>query len=182
MKTIVIPEQKINVYPFAELSEDAQKNVLNYLWDINVDYEWWESTYDDAENSGLKLESFNLDRNKHATGKFTESAFECADLIIKNHGTSCETHKTSVQFHKDRDALVEKYSDGVSKDRVAEGKEYDFDEECDDLETEFISSLLEDYANILQTEYEYLTSKEAIIKTINANEYTFEEDGTMRNA
>ena len=42
---------------------------------------------------------------------------------------------------------------------------------------EFRRSILEDYRIILQTEFEYLTSEEAIVEIIEANEYEFTADG-----
>ena len=48
-----------------------------------------------------------------------------------------------------------------------------------DMENEFLKSLLEDYSIMLQNEYEYLTSEEAIIETIEANEYEFTQAGKL---
>jgi hypothetical protein len=62
---------------------------------------------------------------------------------------------------------------------VSEDNEQAFDDECDDLENEFKNNLLEEYANILQLECEYLQSEEAIKETIEANEYEFDEDGNL---
>jgi len=74
---------------------------------------------------------------------------------------------------------VVKYSDGIDLERVTEDNEQAFDDECDDLENEFKNNLLEEYANILQLECEYLQSEEAIKETIEANEYEFDEDGNL---
>ncbi len=41
----------------------------------------------------------------------------------------------------------------------------------------FLNSLIEDYSIILQKESEYLMSNEAIIETIEANEYEFKANG-----
>jgi hypothetical protein len=167
------------VYKFSELSETAKENAINNLCDINIDYEWYEYVYDDAGQVGLCITGFDLDRNRHAKGYFTESARETADKIISDHGKECETYKTALQFNQDYDELVEKYSDGINKSVVSYENEYDFDNEADELENEFLNSLLEDYAMILQKEYEYLTSKEAIIETIESNDYEFHENGKL---
>jgi hypothetical protein len=47
------------------------------------------------------------------------------------------------------------------------------------MEGEFLKSLLEDYRIILSKEYDYLTSRESIIETIEANEYEFDENGNI---
>ena len=174
MKTI-----EVKLYKFSELSEDAQQKAIEKLCDINVDYDWWESAYEDAENIGLKITGFDIGRGRNATGEFIFGAYEVANKILKEHGKTCETHKTASQFIKDWDLLVEKYSDGINKNRVSEDNEYEFDGEADDLEHEFLNSLLEDYAMMLEKDYEYQTSKEAIIETIEANEYDFTEDGKL---
>lgn len=177
MKTI-----SVNLYELSELSDKAKQKAISNLSDINVSHDWWDCTYDDAENIGLKITSFDLDRNRGAKGKFITSGSEVAEKIMQEHGESCETFKTAEQFLSDWANLVIKYSDGKNMDRVAEGNEYDFDNEADDLEAEFLNSLLEDYSIMLQKESEYLQSDAAIIETINANDYVFYSDGELAHA
>jgi len=52
------------VYKFSELSEKAKETVLEKQWDINISYDWWDSTYDDAANIELKITGFDIDRGK----------------------------------------------------------------------------------------------------------------------
>lgn len=170
-------EITVRLYQFDELSEEAKEKALEEMRSISVNHEWWEFTYEDAKAIGLKITGFDLDRNRHAKGELLESATKVADLIIKNHGKDCNTHKLAIQFWADWDALVEKHSDGVNTTVVAEENEYDFDGEADELEKEFESNLLERYSWMLQQEYEYLTSDEAVAETIRANEYEFTEEG-----
>jgi hypothetical protein len=165
----------INVYSFFELSEQAKKNAINKLSDINVDYEWWEFTYEDAKNIGLKITGFDLDRNRHATGQLTLSAAEVAANILKDHGEKCETHHTAQQFIEDFNPLFAEYMDESSEHYENRERE----EELQDIENDFLKSLLEDYSVILQNEYEYKTSEEAIRETIEANEYEFDEQGNL---
>ena len=168
--------KQINVYEFSELSSDAQDKAVNALADINVDYDWWQFTEDDAETVGLNIKEFNLDYRSISV-EFTDSATYTADKIKSEHGDTCYTYKLAQSFIADRDALVEKYSDGIQTDIVAEDNEYNFDQECDELEEEFLKELGEEYLSILRKEYEYLSSREAIIETIEANEYLFTENG-----
>ncbi len=169
MKTITI-----TLYEFHELSDDAKEKARDWYRQFALDHEWWDSTYDDAKNVGLKIESFDLDRNRHAAGKFLASAEETAHTIEKEHGESCETYKTAKQYLADRDKLVE------SAERDENGElvdEYALDCALDDLDAEFLKSLLEDYSIILQHEYEYLLSDEAVDESIACNGYTFTESG-----
>ena len=168
MKTI-----EISLYKFDELSEAAQQNAINELSDINVDYNWWEFTYEDANNIGLKITSFNLDRNRQADGDFLIDANFCANEIVKNHGEECETYNTASLFLNTIEEIKNKYPGGTDED------EYNIDCESEDANDEFLKSLLEDYSIILQNESDYLQSDEAVKETILANDYDFTESGKL---
>jgi len=167
--------KEITLYKFDELSEAAKEKAIEKLWDINVDYNWWESAYEDAERIGLKITSFDLDRNRHAEGKFTLSANEVAQNIFNEHGENCETYRTAQNFMKEWEPVFNGYMDECSEHYESRESE----DRLNELEDEFLQSLLEDYSIMLQKEYEYQTSQEAIIETIQANEYEFTEDGTL---
>jgi hypothetical protein len=164
------------VYAFSELSETAKQKAVQNLSDINVDYQWWEFTYEDAKSIGLEITSFELYRK--CNGKLTDSAYCVASNIIGQHGEICQTYENAKNFISEWNALVIKHSDGVNTSKVSEENEEAFDIEADELEAEFLKSLLEDYSIILQKEYEHLTSEEVIIETIEANGYEFYENGT----
>jgi len=165
------------LYTFDELSDEAKEKALEEYRDINVCFDWWESIYEDAERIGLKIQSFDLDRCRHAAGKFIESAFDCASKIIKEHGEKCETYKTAKAFLSDWAELVIKHSDGITTEEVHEDNEYEFDKEADELESDFLKSILEDFSIMLQNESEYIVSNEAVREAIEANEYEFTEEG-----
>lgn len=170
----------INLYEFDELSESAKEKAIQNLSDINVDYEWWDFIFEDAKRIGIKITEFDTDR--YCRGEFIKDFEEIVSSIQQEHGKDCDTYKTAVQFEQEKTALVAKYSDGENLSEVVYENEDDFDQDCDELEKEFLKSLLEDYRIMLRKEYEYLTSCEAIIETIKANEYTFTEDGKLENA
>ena len=170
--------KETKVYQFAELSDKAKESAVNNMANINIDYEWWENTFYDAEHTALlKLTAFDTDR--FCDGEFIEDAEETAKKIISEHGKNCDTLLTAREYMTDRNNLVKKYSDGKQIDIVTEDNEYDFDNDLDDLNSEFLKSILEDYRIILRKSYEYLSSEKAIIETIEANEYEFTEDGEL---
>jgi hypothetical protein len=175
MKTVTL-----NLYQFSELTDEAKENAIKELYDINVDSDWWNSTYEDAAQVNIKIKGFDIDRGSYVNAEFIESAYNTANLIILNHGESCETYKTAKSFIEDWNNLVSKYSDGVNINKVTEDNEYDFDNEADDLENDFLQSISEDYRIILSNEYDYLTSEKSIIETIEANEYDFTEYGQLK--
>jgi hypothetical protein len=176
-RTITMRTIRVKLYKFDELSAESKQKAINQYLDINVDYNWWNTVYEDAEQAGLKINEFDIDRGSYCKGKFIDSASDCANKIITNHGEQCETFKTATQFISDWTALVKKHSDGITTDKVAEDNEYEFDGEADDLESEFLRSVCEDYRIMLSKEYDYLTSEAAIIESIKSNEYEFTKDG-----
>ena len=169
---------EINAYKFEELSDEVKQKVIEKNQDINVDYEWWEFLFEDAGNIGLKIKFFNLDRASFVKGKFILDAKEVAENILREHGESCST----VQTAKDYLVTLKAETDKVLLEFA--NKEYpeDFLEDflhTKDIDNEFLKSLCEDYRVMLQKEYDYLTSEEAIIETINANECEFTENGKL---
>ncbi len=166
---------RTKVYKFKELTEEGQQKAIENLYDINVDFEWWESTYEDAERIGLKITGFDLDGNRHANGEFKLAANEVAANIFGDHGKDCETFKTATKFMEDWQPVFDSYMDETSEKYESREAE----DELQELEDEFLKSLLEDYSIMLQKESEYLQSKEVIIETIEANDYEFYANGKL---
>ncbi len=164
------------VYSFDELSEDAQEKAVEKLYDLNVDYDWWEFVFEDASEVGLKLTSFDIDRGRSCKGEFIEDALFTADRIIETHGSTCDTYKTAAAFLKERDEAV----NNAPRDENGDFEDEDeLDRQLDDIENDFLTDLLADYLSMLIQEYEYKTSREAIIETIKINNYEFDEDGNL---
>jgi hypothetical protein len=159
------------VYSFDELSDEGKEAAIQNLWDSNVDYEWWDFTYDDAKTIGLKIDGFDLDRNRHATGCLEKEGYECAELILKEHGKDRDTFALATNFLNDMKALE-------NQNKISY-RDYPYEDEYIELVSSFEFDLLEEYSILLQKEYEYLTSEEAIVETIKANEYEFTADGKL---
>jgi hypothetical protein len=158
--------RQYNVYKFSELSEDGKKKAIEKYYDINVDYDWWDFTYEDARTIGLEIGEFNLDRANNVKGHLTMPLPESIEAVLANHGDACETYKTASRYKK----LMEQIPDDESQ--VSE-------EAAMELEEDYLKSLCEDYLKILRDEYDYLTSEEVIIETFESNEYDFTEDGEI---
>ena len=77
---------RTKVYKFSELSDKAKQKAIEKFYDINVDYDWWESVYEDAKNIGLKITGFDIDRASYCNGDFILSACEVAQNISNKHG------------------------------------------------------------------------------------------------
>jgi len=143
--------ETIKIYKFNELPEETKQKAIENLRYINVDYRWWDFIYDDAESIGLNITEFDEYRIK---GYIIESGEDTAINILREHGKETDTYNTAREFVTDL---------GVSDER----------------EDEFLYALLEDYRVMLNKEYEYLTSEEAIIETIKINDYEFTADGKI---
>ena len=115
----------------------------------------------------MKLTGFDVERGNYCEGEFINYASDTARAILKEHGKGCDTYK-----------LAEIY---LARCKVIEAKEetQETEEDCIELEEEFLKDLLECYLLTLKEEFEYNTSEEAILETIRANEYDFRSDGTM---
>ncbi len=172
MKTI-----EIQLFKFNELSDKAKEKAIeeNYNW--NVLYDWYDNVYEDAKNVGITINGFDIDRGNYCKIEFRYDAEDICQKIIMEHGENCETHKIATKFLSDYEELVKKYSNGIKTNIVAEDNEEDFDNEIIELETELHHELSEEYLSILRKEYEYLTSEEAIIEALEANEIEFTING-----
>lgn len=163
------------VYTFDELSDESKEKAINNLIYINVDYVWWDSMLWDAEDIGLKIITFDLDRHRHAEGYFLLSRNEVAQNILNNHGSQCGTYKTAQSFLDEHEAVFADYMNEDSE----HFESYESEQKLLEIEDNFLKELLEDYSMMLQHEYEYRMSDEAIIETIEANEYEFYENGEL---
>ena len=171
-----IDVKKTEVFKFEELTEEGKQAAIENLYDINVGYDWWDGTYDDAESIGLKINGFDTDRGNYIEGRLLLDHRELAEAILKNHGDTCETYQLSETFIKEYDEIVET----SPKDENGEHEnEYELDQKLDALEVEFERAIKEEYLSILKREYEYLTGEEAIKETIECNEYEFTVDGKL---
>lgn len=169
--------KRIKVYPFDELSNKAKEKALEELWLVNIDYKWWDSVYEDAKIIGLEITEFELDRGVYCRGKWTEDALDIAQLIFDYHGESCETYKDAKEFIITHNQI--KLAFEAKSDYDPEYEEFEDSDECQELYEDFQQAICDDYQIILQKEYDYLISEEAIIETIKANEYEFTADGEL---
>jgi hypothetical protein len=161
------------VYKYDELGDKAKEKARDWYRSVNV-YEWWESIYADAKTVGVQITAFDCQRYAH--GHFLESAQETAHKIAKEHGETTPTYKTAKEYLKQRDEIIDtapKTEDGDFKD------EYALDQALDELDREFLRSLLEDYRVTLDQEWDYINSDEQVEEGIIANGYEFTEHGKV---
>jgi len=179
-----------NLYTLDELSEKAQEAALLALWDLNVDHEWWDQSYEDAANVGVKITGFDLGRSWDIDLEVSDPV-ATADKILEQHGPTCDTYQEAETYLKARkeatasalqtmEALQEdEYDNEQERSDTLADAEYDLENTLADLDHDFTKALGECYLQMLHNDYEYLTSEEAIKETIEANEYEFTEGGEL---
>jgi len=169
---------RTKVYLFEELSKEAQENALKQLDEVNVSCNWWVSAYEDAEMIGLKIDGFDLYR-REIDGRFIWDESEAANEILETHGNETETYKTAEKFLTAYNPILKTYMERDEPDATNQDLADDSELEADMYveKEKFLKDLLFNYREMLQSDYDYLTSDEAIKETIIANEYEFTTDG-----
>lgn len=168
--------REYKVYKFSELTDKQKEKAIENYSDININYEWWDFVEDELSGLGLELVSFELDRGADCTLKAKEDYTTIADNIIKEHGEKTETYIDAMNFLEERDKAVNEAPRDENGDFESE---WDLDKKLDKIEAEFHCMLEENYRIILQKNYDYLISDEAIQETFEANDYDFTEDGKI---
>ena len=203
MRTIT---KTINLYQYSELSEKAKEKVLSDLHNINTDYDWYDFIFDDfmekCENLGITVKYSDIEFSgfwSQGDGAcFTTNFIDIRKIIevlkiefrndfLKNlfidyfdtykiiKLSNYYSHEYTVAVHYEDEF---NYNHGGSYKRIAdylESKGEEIENKLESLKNQLCSKLYSD----LQEEYEYLTSEEAIIETIEANEYEFTEEGEI---
>lgn len=157
-----MPQTKtITTYTFDELNDSA-KEVARDWFRESLDGEWsWKAIKDDAEMVGLNV----CELGRVNDGSFVVNAIDTADRITKEHGDMTETYKSAQDFLHAH-ALVD-----------ADLENNTIEDQQQELETEFLKSILEDYRIMYEKEVEYQASNEQVDDSIRTNAYTFTEDG-----
>lgn len=164
---------RIKLYKFNELSESAkEKAIENFrINNYNDDEFIWDQIQDDAKE--INLEIISLDDNRRNEGQFVYSGEDTAKLILEKHGKDCDTYKTAENFLHEWEPAKEKF------ERENEGWYFRYENEGEEMEEDFLQSLLEDYRIMYNKDIEYQNSDEYISETIEANEYEFTKDGKL---
>lgn len=173
-----------NVYKFNELPDDAKAKALENLRDINVDHDGWHDWI--IEDWTEKLESLGYNDAKISyTGFYSQgdgASFSCTVnlekwLIVK---------KLKSKYQK---ALKEYQTDDVSIKINNQGHyshefmmTIDSDNLSDALEEIILMDARDQARSIyseLKSEYEGAQTDEAVIETIEANDYDFTLNGKI---
>jgi hypothetical protein len=183
--------KEIKTFKFNELNEKAKEKAIEKMWDINVDYDWWEFDglmgLTKKEKSARKIKEcpddiinwknlyFDLDRGSYI--QFIDITVPNEDVFRKflriNKRLWGKVYYSFLNSNREINTAIE-----------IEENEYDLyftkkEQEIIDRAISIFNDKVKDALIDLKKQYEYLTSKEAIIETIEINEYDFREDGKL---
>ncbi len=179
-------EMNVTVYSFAELSDEAKERAINAFRDINVEFNWWEDSFDTiraaGELLGLEIGEIRFDTDSYCT---FDAHYRYVCGAVKAVRDEFPRADDLCKVAKDLQALQRRHFYSLSC-AVTEGWSVNY-YRCfrfgEDYECDALGDILDDFAHwariLLRDEYEYLTSNEAIRDTIEANEYEFTEAGKL---
>ena len=178
-----------NVYKFDELSKDGKEKALKNLQDINIDGDFWCECILDDWKEKLKKHGFN-DAEIFFSGFWSQGDGACFDAsvnldqylkgqyrvlrdkdltarVVKNdHGYHYSHGRTRyLQIDENNIELTARQSNLVDKLQA----------KLEALRLDLSQKIYEQ----LKEQFEYMQSDEAIIETIEANDYDFTEDGKI---
>lgn len=172
---------------YDELPEDARDKAVEAMYDLNVDYDWWQYTVEDILNEwskkyGICFElgslCFDLGRSRQlyfGRGKiWIEKPYKLAYQATGNRGYALLAAKGVLEL-----GFETHYYGGGDGRTVLDVTDYR-SADSPDLPVDFdnwFRDLCRGFFKRLNDEYNYLTSREAIEQSIRANEYDFFEDG-----
>lgn len=154
----------LNIYKFSELSGKAQTYVLDKYRDVMIDYQWWDFIYEDAQRLGLEISAFDI-YYKTISIEYTDDAEDTANKIVSEWGQGTDMYLLASTF-------LEEYTKLVTAD------EQD-DDDIKYIQDEFLRQLGEEFLSMLDKEYEWRTSDEAITEYLEDNQYMFTKNGTQ---
>lgn len=163
MKTI-----EIKVYKFDELDKQTKEKVIENYRYINVeDFQWYDWIKDDFNRLGLEIQEFDLGRRNYVK-IYIENFEDTSNYIIKEFGDSVLIKQTAKNYLKELKEIVSNFKE-----------DEDIDREFEALDENYQHEFEADILSYLRANYEQDISDEAVIDTIEANDYDFTTDGKI---
>ena len=159
---------EIKVYKFEELDKQTQEKVIENYRYINVeDSSWYYWIQEDFSRLGLEIQEFDLDRGNYAK-IYIDNFEDTSKNIIEYFGDSVLIKQTA-----------KNYLDEFNKIQANFKEDEDIERELEILDEEYEKEYSEDILSYLRANYEYEISDQAIIETIEANDYDFTNNGKI---
>ena len=159
---------QINVYKFDELDELTQDKVIDNYRFINVDDTfWYECIKEDFSRLGLEIQAFDLDRGNYAK-IYIDNFEDTSKNIIEEFGDSVLIKQTAKNYLDEYNKIESNFKD-----------DEDIERELEILDEEYQKEYSEDILSYLRASYEWEITDEAVINTIEANDYDFTTEGKI---
>ena len=163
MKTI-----EIKVYKFEELDKQTKEKVIDNYRNINVeDFQWYDWIKDDFNRLGLEIQEFDLGRRNYAK-IYIENFEDTSNYIIEEFGDSVLIKQTAKNYLKELKEIVSNFKE-----------DEDIDREFETLDKKYQHEFEADILSYLRANYEWEITDEAVINTIEANDYDFTIQGKI---
>lgn len=180
-----IEQRSFEVYEFDELSEGAKQKALEQFRYINVDYDdWWlcdDRFRDLFMDAGLELGDgwehkmyFDLDRGSYV---FFDKGVLSVDI---NKFFGNRIPKKLLKNIEHVSVGVVHYGGGYAKNTIEAQMIDGFlgsEAEVDEIGQKILDEVMDRLLKMLRDDYNGLTSDEAVIDAIRANEYQFLKNG-----
>ena len=162
MKTI-----EIKLYKYEELDKPTQEKVIENYRYINVeDTFWYDWIKDDFNRLGLEIQEFDLNRNYVKI--YIENFEDTSNYIIEEFGDSVAIKQTAKNYLKELEEIVSNFKE-----------DEDIDREFENLDEKYQHEFKADILSYLRSNYKWEISDEAVINTIEANDYDFTTNGKI---
>ena len=163
MKTI-----EIKVYKFEELDKPTKEKVIENYKYINVeDTFWYDWIKEDFKRLGLEIQEIDLGRRNYIK-IYIDNFKDTSESILQEFGDSVGVKQTA-----------KNYLDEYEKIQANFKEDEDVEREVELLDIEYEKEYSEDILSYLRLNYEWEITDEAIINTIEANDYDFTTDGKI---
>ena len=156
--------ESVSIFSVSELPETIKAKVLDkYRYEF---CSWFDvqAREDAKECSHMTIDEYDLDRS-YIICEFNKSAEDTAKTVLENHGKSCSSYTIASNFLSALSSLE------------SQPENYDSLTAMDFLEENFLEDMGAYYLNMLQSEYDYMTSDEAVTELLESNGYEFLENG-----
>jgi len=163
MKTI-----EIKVYEFDELDKQTKEKVIENYRYINVDNTFWYDCIKEEFNFlGLEIKEFDLGRRNYVN-IYIDNLEETSKSILHEFGDSVLIKQTAKNYMNEYEKIQANFKE-----------DEDIEREVELLDEQYEKEYSEDILSYLRSNYDWETSDETVINTIEANEYDFTIEGKI---
>ena len=163
MKTI-----EIKVYKFDELDKQTREKVIENYRYINVDNTfWYDWIKEDFIRLGLEIQGFDIGSG-NAVKIYIDNLEETSKSILHEFGDSVAIKQTAKNYINEYEKIQANFKE-----------DEDIEREVELLDEQYEKEYSEDILSYLRSNYDWEISDEAILETIEANEYDFTTEGKI---